>query len=517
MTELKCELCNFTAAATAKYSHLCSLHADNKSWQCSYPGCGYKANLRQQLKRHSRSHESKPELRKPFRCIFKGCDYGAARKTELDSHVYRRHTADRTKDFSCVMCPSKFYTQPELNKHIRTHVKEKVFECDYCNYKSSFGPYLRKHIQHVHEKSVLYKCSELGCDFSSSYKLSLRKHLKTHNPDLLTRRPFPCTSPDCKFRATTRPDLKMHVQRRHNPNRAMEFTCQFCSKKYLTKEGVDYHVRVTHLKENCYKCDKCSYATANEAQLKIHCERVHDDPDAGGIGTLGYNCKSCGYSCLSNAGLLSHMRNQHPEDRDIAEQQFEVLACPEQGCKYRTDSKRHLNRHLKTHKILRSHPFPCSFPSCEYRASDRHRLNVHFQQQHNPNRQQFPCTLCPKTFFSRLGASYHLKRTHLKEKPFQCDKCNYRTVTPAELKHHNQRVHDNVFGIPKFSCKTCGYRSTCKAGLESHIRQVNCKEWEVKCFENSSKASVKKAASAPADALCKIPVVLLNQIVIQLC
>ena len=233
MNESKCDLCNFTKAKTLYKastkavinSHVRSLYKEYRPWQCVHPGSDYKTKAKQQLQRHSRSYELTPELWNPFNCTSKGCGFWAARKAELDSHIFPRHAANRSKDFSCVMCPSKFYSRPELNKHTRSHVKEKVFECNYCNFKCPFGPGLRKHVRNVHEKSVTHKCSEPGCNFSSNFKPSLKKHLKRHNPDPLARRPFPCTFPDCTYRATARSDLKMHVKHWHNPNHVKEFTC----------------------------------------------------------------------------------------------------------------------------------------------------------------------------------------------------------------------------------------------------------------------------------------------------
>ena len=125
-----------------------------KPWECSHPGCRYRAKLKSNLNAHLKLHDPNLELRKPFVCTFQECDFRASTKKELKCHVDRRHTSNRTRDFPCALCLSRFYTKNELNQHFQSHVKEKRFACDFCNYKAHAAPSLRVHMRNVHEKLV---------------------------------------------------------------------------------------------------------------------------------------------------------------------------------------------------------------------------------------------------------------------------------------------------------------------------------------------------------------------------
>ena len=195
---------------------LTSNNSDVMPWQCTLPGCSYKAKLKQELDSHFKSHKPEPELRKPYGCSVRGCHYSATTNSGLKSHVERRHTPGRSKDFLCVMCPSKYYSKTELNRHIKaTHVQEKIFQCHDCQYKSSFSTQLRKHVENVHEKYLTFTCSFFACKFRTHHQASLFKHLKKKHP-LIPEHPHPCTFPGCEHRSKCTSELAVHIRKRHN-------------------------------------------------------------------------------------------------------------------------------------------------------------------------------------------------------------------------------------------------------------------------------------------------------------
>ena len=84
-----------------------------------------------------------------------------------------------------------------------------------------------------------------------------------------------------------------------------------CPMKFYALNHVHSHVRTAHLKEKCFKCDKCSFTTGYWDLLRNHHQRVHDQ----GFGTSGFTCESCGYRAVSKRGLSIHRRKAHPEER----------------------------------------------------------------------------------------------------------------------------------------------------------------------------------------------------------
>ena len=246
MNVFQCDLCSFSTPRSFNVrSHKISVHSDLRPWKCTHPGCNFEAKLKQNLKQHLRLHETSLELRKPHVCTFTGCDYRASNKTALKSHVDRRHTTATTKNFSCTLCPLKFYSKFELNAHIRRHVKERcTSKCSYCNYRTHDGWTLRAHFRNVHKPIGTFTCSSRGCKFRTNYKSSLTRHLNRHKPSIRARNTFLCTFPQCEHRARDRHALSTHMHKRHNPDREKEFQCPFCPQTYHSLAVVNWHVHL---------------------------------------------------------------------------------------------------------------------------------------------------------------------------------------------------------------------------------------------------------------------------------
>ena len=157
----------------------------------------------------------------------------------MRSHVERQHTFDRTREFICAFCSSRFYDKVNLDAHIRNHVKENMFSCRQCNFQTYNPSNLANHVKSFHRGMLIFTCSYPECNLSTSFKWTLSKHLKGHDPDPLVQRPFPCFFADWQYRASTRRKLHNHIEVRHNPNRVKNFSCPFCPKTFYTKPGVD--------------------------------------------------------------------------------------------------------------------------------------------------------------------------------------------------------------------------------------------------------------------------------------
>ena len=227
-----------------------------------------------------------------------------SRKTALNAHVKRRDTLNRTRDFPCPFCSSQFYEKSDLNVHIQSHVKEKRFLFHHCNFKTHSSASLRCHIYDVDER-IIFICSFPGCNFRADWKQRLKKHLKMHNPDPLVRHPFTCTFAGCQYCATNRQCLDAQIDTRHNLNRVRKFPCPLCRQTFYTRSGAHMHVKVAHLKEKGYKCDKYSYTSVRPYPLKMQHGRMHHGTD---VAPSGFICGSCGFRALSKGKLSFHIR-----------------------------------------------------------------------------------------------------------------------------------------------------------------------------------------------------------------
>lgn len=84
------------------------------------------------------------------------------------------------KPFACQSCPYVTSYRSALKGHMRTHTGEKPHNCLYCKKSFTQGSTLRNHIK-THTGVTPYACSVPDCDYRSSQKGNLRRHMSTHN------------------------------------------------------------------------------------------------------------------------------------------------------------------------------------------------------------------------------------------------------------------------------------------------------------------------------------------------
>ena len=148
----ECNQCTYkTGRSSSLGRHLKAVHERHTPFECSFPGCNYRAAHNQNLQRHCLTHVPDQSVRRPFQCTFEGCDYSATRKSHLGRHVQSRHNRNREKRFECSMCSAAFYSQRNLQAHVNEiHVKELMHSCNKCEYKSSHAGNVKEHMRRRH-------------------------------------------------------------------------------------------------------------------------------------------------------------------------------------------------------------------------------------------------------------------------------------------------------------------------------------------------------------------------------
>ena len=131
--QYKCSHCEFlTHSHDSLLGHQKSFHEKGaRKIKCCFPECNYSTSYSSSLKNHSRTHETDPEVKRPFPCNIPGCSYRSTTTSALRYHILARHNPNRPRNFSCTLCPKAFYRNPELTKHINgVHVKEETYRCE---------------------------------------------------------------------------------------------------------------------------------------------------------------------------------------------------------------------------------------------------------------------------------------------------------------------------------------------------------------------------------------------------
>lgn len=204
-----------------------------------------------------------------------------------------------TNKFQCDMCSKSFAHKNSLHLHKRIHSGVKPFHCVECDQSFARSDYYVAHQRKHNIESQSQKSSKgFGCKICNNvfaYKHVLRRHQDMH----------------------------------YNQ---MNFSCSICDMKFQRKDYLTAHVRVSHAKENLFKCKFCNKVFHYKKSLVIH-ERRH-------TGERPYAC------CFCNKQF---MRKDYMQQHQYAHE----LECDKLTCdfchtvfKKKCDLRDHILKHL---------------------------------------------------------------------------------------------------------------------------------------------------------------------------
>ncbi|PAA50092.1 hypothetical protein BOX15_Mlig016099g2, partial [Macrostomum lignano] len=111
----------------------------------------------------------------PFKCRY--CDLKFAKKTAFARHVAVDHPAERP--YQCGQCGRGFKFPHSLAMHARFHKGE--LTCEQCGRLFHSDREFHEHMASVHEGSLTFLCESCGRTFPTQYRLN--RHARSHNRD----------------------------------------------------------------------------------------------------------------------------------------------------------------------------------------------------------------------------------------------------------------------------------------------------------------------------------------------
>ncbi|KAJ8703978.1 hypothetical protein PYW07_013272 [Mythimna separata] len=182
--------------------------------------------------------------------------------------MLKQHMNKHYNNYTCSVCDAAFATKRSLNAHRTTH-QEGSFKCDHC--EKVFASRTKKH---YHEKM---------------------KHLGARN---ISNCPY-CNVPFRSYYQRNQHLVKVH-------NSEAQYKCNVCSKSYILKSLLMYHIKKCHLMERNCQCTECGYRFFSKKALKAHMVKH--------TGERNYSCEVCHKSYARKYTLREHMRI-HNNDR----------------------------------------------------------------------------------------------------------------------------------------------------------------------------------------------------------
>lgn len=257
----------------------------------------------------------------------------------------------------------------------------------------------------------------------------------------------------CEQNAENLNELKSHLIKQHKkiirecPDRVLpfkmssnSFECQVCKCHFETFGSMDRHMNL-HFRN--YVCKECGTGFVTKSRLKVHSKQ-----HIGG----SYPCDTCKKIYTTPINLKNHINNVH--------------------------------NMIKRHKCTK----------CDERFTEYIQRQKHIVEVHGVAPLKYKCNACEKTFDRKYMVSHHMKKDHLEERDYQCEKCSYTCFKKTDLKLHmikhngerifecavckksyarkktlreHMRIHNND---RRFACEACGQAFVQKCSLKGHIK-----------------------------------------------
>ncbi|XP_066537056.1 zinc finger protein 892-like [Hoplias malabaricus] len=256
----------------------------------------------------------------------------------------------------------------------------------------------------------------LHCEAHAEISCTIKKHQRVYGcPKCVSEETIEIQgSEDLPVRFENRISFHKHAITVHNaPEKPPEFkTCEDCNK--LNRVDDEHHVCECKIK--LFSCELCSKRFLTDNGRKVHYRRLH--------GNYTHFCKYCMTHFTTKESKLQH--EQVHNTRGLP------YSCP--SCSKRFKDFHQRNNHLKSHGSQKG--YLCSTCGMRFPKATSYERHLLIHSGEKPYR----CEVCERSFNQAGHLKSHM-RLHTGEKPFMCEQCGECFNHNVSLKNHLLRQH----------------------------------------------------------------------------
>ncbi|KAK3990551.1 putative Zn-finger binding protein [Cladorrhinum sp. PSN332] len=310
----------------------------------------------------SRRNRRFPSDQKTIQCTHPGCTKTFNRPARLTAHL-RSHTNDRAFPCPYPDCDKDYLEEKHLTQHIKgSHTHEKNYVCpeEGCDKAFVTATRLRRHAE-VHKGAEKYRCRGYGdCSLSFRKHQTLQRHIRVVHLGL---KPFLCTTDGCTSAGfDSAGALRRHVERDHG---TIRFWCDECQDDEGNKAGfTTLQLLKTHAREHI-KCAFCPEINSfrGQAAYEHHMDIYHSGNTVEDRKTVACEWPGCDKLFTRTSNMKTHYRTAH-EGRRFVCGQFDTYTTAdiadwnwqEEGCGDEFISRMKLEEHVRYVHLGRKRP-----------------------------------------------------------------------------------------------------------------------------------------------------------------
>ena len=198
-----------------------------------------------------------------FKCHFSSCNKEFEKRKQLFKHHYIQHSLNHEKKNTCSYCSYQYNQIKQYVIHLRLCHPNNLFDlykCTYCEKRFTLRKTRSIHIERQHVEIEREKNEE----FSQHVQTIVLKQLSFTE---FKQKNFACRYCADTFRSIN--EYTSHVKNQHQNDIFRIFSCQFCDKKFGTRNITLRHEK-THLKTWL-----CKHLSCNQIFNSLEDRSVH--------------------------------------------------------------------------------------------------------------------------------------------------------------------------------------------------------------------------------------------------